>query len=58
MRGKSLIECMTLVSGGSLALLVGEYIDDRRVYLVEGALAILSDRDLETCDGATCELQV
>ena len=47
MVGGSGIECTRLLREGSVALRVGEYIAERRVYLVEGAPVILEDRELE-----------
>lgn len=41
------IECTRLLREGSVALHVGEYMAERRVYLVEGAPVILEDRELE-----------
>lgn len=43
----SKLECTRLLREGSVALRVGEYIAERRVYLVEGAPVILEDRELE-----------
>ena len=43
----SKLECTRLLREGSVALRVGEYIAERRVYLVEGAPVILADRELE-----------
>ena len=43
----SKLECTRLLREGSVALHVGEYMAERRVYLVEGAPVILGDRELE-----------
>ena len=47
MVGGSGLECTRLLQEGSVALHVGEYMAERRVYLVEGAPVILEDRELE-----------
>lgn len=51
MAGGSLIECTRLLGEGSVALRVGEYMAERRVYLVEGAPVILDERELEPVKG-------
>lgn len=47
MVGGSKLECVKLLRQGSVALHVGEYMAECRVYLVEGAPVILDYRELE-----------